>query len=51
MSELQQDPEIFDDHQEGVGDESAYNEEDTNFEYEHSQFELPEDYEEEDDEE
>lgn len=45
------DPELLESEEEGTGDASEYNEEDFMFEYDPSQFELPEDYEEEDDEE
>ena len=45
------DPELLDDSEEGVGDESAYDGEAVEyFDYDHSQFELPEDYEVEEDE-
>lgn len=48
MSEVTQDPELLDDSEEGTGDESAYEVE--LVEFDESQFELPDDYEEEDDE-
>jgi len=50
MSEIDydKDPELFDDNCEGTGDESAY--EVTLPEYDHSQFELPDDYEDDGDE-
>lgn len=47
MTEINQDPELLDDNEEGVGDEAAY--EPFCLEYDHSQFELPDDYEEGDD--
>lgn len=42
------DPELLDDSGEGTGDESAYSQDIP--EYDHSQFELPEDYEDDGDE-
>lgn len=48
MSEMKQDPELLDDHDEGTGDDTAYVEGDVD--YDHAFFELPDDYEEEDDE-
>lgn len=51
MTELRQDPEINDDPNEGTGDDTAYDGEAAEFfEYDPSQFELPEDYEYEGDE-
>lgn len=47
-----QDPELVDNEEEGAGDPSAYDVAETNaVEYDHSQFELPDDYTEEDDDE
>lgn len=43
MSEIDKDPELTDNPEEGVGDEDAY--ENVDVDYDHSQFELPDDYE------
>lgn len=52
MTQNNQDPEIHDDPTEGVGDDSAYDQQAVEFiEYDHSQFELPDDYEEGDEDE
>lgn len=49
--ELKQDPELFDDDEHGVGDESAYDGEAAEFiEFDEEQFELDDDFEVEDDE-
>lgn len=52
MTENKQDPEVADDSQEGTGDDSAYDQQAVEFiDYDHSQFELPEDYTEDDEDE
>jgi hypothetical protein len=46
MNDLNEDPELLDDPEEGSGDESAYNFDDIdNAPFDAEQFELPEDYE------